>query len=284
MEVRKAVTWTGVGCAGRDRFDWGPLGPDLRWLVLGKLSVRELARASCTCREFQQAYLHRVAETRAKIIGLGKQMYGEGRFSGLVRVFQRGMRGLDPCPGIPIGEGFGRISAAGEPELLMRDAEHVLGPSMDISIRIIHIGGRPRNVINARARVNLPPNNVANIVSRMSFEVRKTRWGSLDWSVGIGKEAAAAAVGLLLAICTENPEMLTPCFNRPGTMRISICGLSSGPLSLMKREAQEVIGPFGLLAELLTIHPPSHTAVHPPLGEKMQAGSKGVFKSLTVLL
>jgi hypothetical protein len=237
--------------------------------------MRDIARASRTCHEFQQAYLDRVAEMRAEVIALGKDLYGKDRFSGIVRAVQRGMRGLDPCPGISLGDGRWRINGTGDPEVLAREAQLALGPSMDMFRCEL-----PCHVIRAHARVNLPSKDVPNHcssfvrISSIFLDLRKSRAGGLYWSVEIGKEGAAAAMGLLLATCTDNPQTLTPCFERPGTMKVRIRGLSRGSASLRKREAEEVIGPFGLLPELLT--------VHPPLGEVVQAGSRGVLKWVTV--
>jgi hypothetical protein len=279
--------WGSVLHAGRGTFHWQPLCADVRGLILSKLSLRDLARAGRTCREFEEAYLGRVAEERARLIALGKEAYGEGMFCSIVRAFQRGMCGLDPCPGVVLdlqnGDGV-HINGAGEFEARRESDETVAeGP-----ISQVRRFDNATHVLGAQVEINLPPVYDAEYdvfdsvsVSQVLVELRRTARRGLQWTVSLGKEAPAPAIGLLLAICTENPETLTPCFQRPGTMNLGVDGISRGSASSRKREAEEVTGPLGLLAELLTIHPPSHVLVT-PLGEPVQARPRGVLKSVKV--
>jgi hypothetical protein len=103
-------------------FQWEPLCVDARQLVLSKLSLRELARTARTCKEFRQASLTRAAEERAKLIALGKETYGQGVFSCMVRALQASLLGLDACPGLAITGGpLAFINADGIVDILNQE-------------------------------------------------------------------------------------------------------------------------------------------------------------------
>ncbi len=275
----------GVFCVGRCTVQWETLCIDVRGLILSKLSLRDLARAGGTCRDFEEAYFGRVAEERARLIALGKEAYGEGMFCGIVTTVQRAMCGLDPCPGVELdlrkGTG-GCINAAGETLVRRRSTEGALeGPGSEVW----RCHTAP-HILVADVGIYLPPVYVAKRgyfngarVSELRLELSSARRRGLHWQVSLGKQAPAPAIGLLLAICTENQEVLTPCFQRPGSMKLAIWGLISGPASTRKRQAEEVTGPLGLLAQLLAIHPPSHALVT-PLGEPVQARTRCVLDSV----
>jgi hypothetical protein len=281
-----------VLCAGRSTLKWDTFCADVWQVIFSKLSLRDAARAGGTCREFEEAYLGRVAEERARLIALGKETYGEGRFRVIVTAFQRGMCGLDPWPGVVLRcrEGLGasgnggHINAAGETLVGRWSKEGAARePRCEVwRYRLVS------HVLGANVWLEVPGIRTAqgyyhrtDTVSYISLELYSTPRRGLHWRVWLKKEGAAPAIGLLLAICTENPEVLSPCFQRPGSMKLMVSGLSPGPASSKKREGQEVTGPLGLLAELLTIHPPSHILVT-RLGEKVQARPRGVLKRVEV--
>ncbi len=270
----------------RGDFHWAPLCADVRGLILSKLDLRDLARAGGTCREFEEAYLAGVAEERARLIALGKETYGECRFCGIVTAFQRGMCGLDPLPGVRLptrwGTG-GRINAVGETLVGPRSREEAAeGPRCQVwrYDSVSHVLGAVVWLEVPRIRTADGYRLTTASVSDIRLQLSSTPRRGVYWRVSLGKEAPAPAIGLLLAICTGNPEALTPCFQRPGSMKLCVRDLSC-PASSKKRKAEEVIGPLGLLAELLTVHPPSHILLT-PLGEKVQARPRGVLKKVEV--
>jgi hypothetical protein len=73
---------------------WEALCDDLRESTLEHLSVRDLAGAAATCRDFQKAYLDLAAEERANLIASAEDAFGEGLFSGFVLVLRRALLGL----------------------------------------------------------------------------------------------------------------------------------------------------------------------------------------------
>ncbi len=65
----------------------------------------------------------------------------------------------------------------------------------------------------------------------------------------------------------------------PVTMQLKVDDLPLGVAG--KRKAEEALGPSGLLVDLFTIYPPSHSRVAPlGPGEDGRAGPQGVLKRL----
>jgi hypothetical protein len=279
-----SLMWSAVLHAGRRSVGWEALFPELRPLILGRLSVPELARAARTCREFQSAYIGGVAEERARLIALGRQTYGEAMFNAIVRASQRALCGLDAFAGELSRTGpYGvTMNAAGE----LESERHARGSVEKPRCLVWKTDDDPKDLLFAHVegsqrRIYRPTSNDFRTatVSRMYISVGKTlASGLVRLDVRIGKEAPAAAMGLLLAICTENPETLSPCFQRPVTAHLAILDSYRPPSA---REVEEVIGPLGPLPELFTIYPlPQPTLT--PSGRKAHAWPRGVLKSLAV--
>jgi hypothetical protein len=109
-------------CAGRSEDppgSWETLCPDVRELIISKLSLREHACAAPVCREFQEQLLPRVAETRASCISLAEETFGKGLICAFVTAVQRMMCGLGPT----LQEGFDTllIDAAGASRVFSED-------------------------------------------------------------------------------------------------------------------------------------------------------------------
>ncbi len=249
---------------------------------MSKLSIRDLAHAACTCQEFQESYLRRVAEERATLIAIGRETYGHGMFRGLVRAFQRSLPGLDTaCQDAFDQAGYVMINAAGDPEAFIRQEGDrrrcAKGPRSKLfkGSYVMNLPNGPC-ILHALVDVNLPGRDRVNFVAVSLYRYpgachRLTAW--------MPREAPAAAVGLLLAICTETPETLPLCSQDPVTMEVKIDGLPSTLEGM--REAQDLVQPLGLLAESFIIHPTSDTTAD-PLQEMVQAHSGGVLKSVRV--
>lgn len=79
---------------------WEILCADVKLVILGKLTLRDLARSAPVCREFWTACRSRPAEERAALIAAAVEACGEGVFSAFVKAVQRAMLGLSPCPGL----------------------------------------------------------------------------------------------------------------------------------------------------------------------------------------
>jgi hypothetical protein len=177
---------------------------DVRQLVLNKLSLRDLARAARTCQEFQQAYVSRVVEERARLIALGKETYGDGMFCAVVRVFQRAMAGLDPCPGVESGPWSGEdatISASGD-IVPPRSPASELGPATWI--------WKPKpahQLLSTWVRKYLPS---LQDLSCISLKMMSTASGGMHLKVRIGMEAPAATMGFSWRYLQSTPRQRHP--------------------------------------------------------------------------
>jgi hypothetical protein len=267
-------------CAGKGPAQCEPLCLDLRQLVLSKLSVRDLACAACACREFQAAYLRRVAEERATLIAVAKETYRHGMFRAIVAAFQQTSSELDIAnffkPGILM------INAAG-------GLEHFTGEEAN---RAWYAGGPQTEVWKASPARNMgygTPSLHASVVvdlpGRGSFtsvqlSLYRHRETGPELKVMMSREAPTAAMGLLLGICAETPETPSLHFQRPVAVEVSIAGMPSSLAGI--REVEDVVGPLGLLAESFVIHPIFSTAN--PLGQRVQARSRGDLKSVRVYI
>ncbi len=243
--------------------------------------MRDLARAARTCREMHTAYVHRVLEERAGLIALGRQTYGEGMFDGIVRASQRALCRLEPFSGGPPRDkdAHGRINTAGELECARGADFDADQPRCGIS----RYGGCTAQLLSADVEGKLRSADEARWygerLSCITIRVRQTRTGIVRLEVEIGKEANAPAVGLLSAICTENPEALGICFQRVITAQLTV--LRSRGFPLNAAETEEAIGPVGLLVQMLTIYAPSYTT-KAQLGQKLHARPQCVFDRLTL--
>jgi hypothetical protein len=273
-----------VVCAGEGPVASEPLYFDVRELVLRKLSVRDLARTACACREFHAAYLRRAAEERVALMAAGKDTYGHGIFGGLVRVFQKAMSGLDPvCPHVPAGHtSVVMINAAGEPEAFL-GLEAAISWFNAEGCRCGlweegHGGKEGQGAYSLRANIDVDVPG-QGMVNRIVLEMSRSPGSGVHLKARLSREAPGPAVGVLLAICTGLPETLSPCFRGAVTMVVKIDNLPRTLAGI--REAEDVAGPLRLLAESFIIHPISVTTAN-PLAQKVQARSEGVLKSVTV--
>jgi hypothetical protein len=99
--------------------EWESLCPDVRPLILSKLSLRDLASAAPTCREFQRENRSRLAEEWARLIAVGEQTYGKTVFSAFVQAVRQLMASKDALPGLsPTGCNILYVNAAGDTALL----------------------------------------------------------------------------------------------------------------------------------------------------------------------
>jgi hypothetical protein len=240
----------------------------MRQLILSKLSPCDLARAAVTCQEFQQAYVTWVVEERARLVALGKETYGEGRFCGMVRAIQRAMCGLDPCPRAGFGPWDWRdafIDGAGDPHIGFLDVWEN-GPTASIWKPSAAFGS-----VTACARA------AGGRASYVQLDMSGDPLGDVHLTVQLWKNGPGAALGLLLAICTEDPAAMSPRIQACVTMQLTMLFLASGAQG--RREAEEAIGPSGLLVHLFTIYPPPHPGT--PLGEEISDAPRGVLARVT---
>jgi hypothetical protein len=215
---------------------------DLREVVLSKMSLCELARAAPTCREFQQVYLRQAAEERASLIATGKETLGDGAFSGVMTALQRTVCGLETCPGL-VGRSFdlATIGSDGVWEMVsmfgawLRWIEKGTKAQMRRGID----WGEPFDVkILVKDRCGQAP--------CMSFEVLRGAKGYVQLEVRMKKQAASAGLGLLLAVCTGNPEALLPHLQGSVALTVTIEGDADIPVG--REEGKKLAGPLGSLA------------------------------------
>jgi hypothetical protein len=112
-----------AGTPGASPASWETLCPDVRGVILSKLSLHELACAAQSSREFRQAYLSRMAEERDTLLSIGEQTFGKEVFSGFVGALRRILAGLEPHPGVQPGYCL-MVDAAGELESVARHPDY----------------------------------------------------------------------------------------------------------------------------------------------------------------
>jgi hypothetical protein len=239
---------------------------DLRQLILSKLSLGELARASRTCREFLKAYVSRVPEERACIIAFGKETYGEEIFCGVVRACHLAMCGLDP---LDWDAKSAITDAAGAPKVYARLAwQHGPGTS---SIWKPEPAFR-RSSADAEVRIRQGPTTSSVLV-----QISGSSWRGVHLDVKIGTKAPVASLGLLLAICREDPADMLPHMPTHVTMQLAVEEVVG------KWQAEQEIGPLGMLVDLFTIDLPPQVTVMPLGQQEERTGPRCLLKGLTLV-
>ncbi len=99
-QLNLVVVSLSVGRLRTPLVGWETLCCDVRPLILGKLNLRDLARAAGTCREFHGACHNRAAEDRAALIAAREEADGKLFFHKFVTAFRRAMVGFSPSPGV----------------------------------------------------------------------------------------------------------------------------------------------------------------------------------------
>jgi hypothetical protein len=179
--------------------EWERLCHDVRPLVLGNLSLRELARAAVTCREFRDAYQACLTEERGRLRSVAEGTFGKKRLAGFVTVFHGLISGTSHEGLISRAESLLVIGESGHPNLLTYRAARGM-PVGDG--RIIQIRKWCNTLPVSAVLWGQLPGSCE--VARVSIHVGEWRSGvSLVARVSGG--AGPAAVGLMLCICTENP-------------------------------------------------------------------------------
>jgi hypothetical protein len=239
-------------CAGRCVFQWEPLCLDLRQLVLAKLSVRDLACAALTCREFREAYVCKVAQEQANLIAIGKEICGRRLFSSVVTAFQCAMGGLDL-----VWEKAGDvwIGADGEvvPEKVARRRSRARHGRRIALIRK-GVGCNPLSVV-----ICLNPPRWYGL----QFEMYRYFETCVGLKADLSTKKGVAGMAVLVAICAGNAEGPRPHLQSYVTVDVAVGGVSHG--SAKGRRLEDLIAPLLSLSELLPLRNPSHPGLIPGL-------------------
>jgi hypothetical protein len=255
-----------IGSCEAPFLGWEALCDDLRESTLEHLSVRDLAGAAATCRDFQKAYLDRAAEERANLIASAKDAYGDGVFSGFVAGFQRAMLGLTAFPDDMYKEGESEVDEAtcgamlitnvGEPEYAT-PKEHEKWRSSNEPCAMIIKPFFASELLTGEVQVRHAEGNIG---VRASSVWSMHRCGEthilLEVDEGIGE--AALVLGLILAACRETPDASLQSPRNPLTIHLFLYYASSGLAGV--REAEDLVAPLRSLAESVTVcrHPSRH--------------------------
>jgi hypothetical protein len=224
---------------------WETVCLDVKRLILGKLSLRELACAGCTCKEIRGELRSRLAEEYARLLAVGEDTYGKEMFQGFARAFQQSLRRWDYYKSsMPPSQQGLIITAYGNTKLVtdmeacrLRFAEDRLYRIKDHSYYSFH----------AQLWRQLPGDTK---IADIDIEARRESEGkTTHLNVLINQVAGEAAMGLLLAICTEMAAGQHHPFT---TTTLCLTGVW-GPAG--KGEAEELVGPLRLLAESFTYYP-----------------------------
>jgi hypothetical protein len=219
---------------------WEKLCPDVRPLVLRNLSVREMACAAPTCREFWEAYQNRSMEEPGRLRLVAEETFGKKRLAGFVTACHGLMSTMSHEGLLPRAENMLVINDSGHSNILtMKEArEAPVGDG-----RIIHIQNWGRAFpLSAVLWGKLPGSGK---VARILIQLHN--WGSgLKITASISEEADPAAVGLMLSICSGNPADLATPWQSPlqGTVL-----LFEGSRSVVeRREVEDLVRPLTALA------------------------------------
>ncbi len=214
---------------------------------MSKLSFHDLAPIALTCRQFGVEYLARVAEERERLLSAAEETFGKGMVSGFVEAFQRILFGLAPFPGLPL-DGIPRrviIDSAGRPGVLPAIKES-WDKLLTNGERIGVFGGFTGSQQFAHIYQAGPVICIQSIRLMLSsnfwVNVRSSSEAGIYLSACVERKDATAGMGLLLAICTRNPEAMPACWRGPlskATLQKGGCDLEWEP------EAEAPIGAFG---------------------------------------
>jgi hypothetical protein len=203
---------------------WEALCPDVRQLVLSKLSLPDMASAALTCREFRREFCRRQADEWARLISLGEDTFGKKRMSGFVKVFRHGMQELKVYPGCPDSGAITLdIDASGESALMTEQGFwDTYGPLLRIHMMY-------KVWVDARVWWK-----VGGSGTWATLEIRGGRGSELTrLRCSIVKEHAALAMGLILAICTDSFASVLACGQFSATTtRGHVDIVFTGPLSV----------------------------------------------------
>jgi hypothetical protein len=172
--------------------------------VLQNLSLRDLACAAATCREFQQEFSGRLDKERVKLMSVGGAGFGKSMFHGFLMAFQQIMLGGDPYPP------------------LRRDGEICVTIDADGRVEIPYHGDFVDMVWSDGPRVHIQKLRGSNAsITRLwregsrggslyiiEIDSRTNDQGVVELFVDVDREAAPLAAGLMLAICRGNSMAL----------------------------------------------------------------------------
>ncbi len=115
----------------------------------------------------------------------------------------------------------------------------------------------------------------------MTLETYRHKLNCLQLRVDMDKGVLAAGMGLLLAVCTENPEAMRPCLQNPVSIFVTLTRMSGDPAE--RSAAEDLIGPLKSLAKNFAMCPPSYKRTM-PWGRNPRKGPRSVVKGLSVVL
>ncbi len=226
--------------------------------ILGHLSVLDLARAATSCREFRNAYRHRLAAERQELRDAAQKLYGTDLINTFVRLVRQCM--CDPARCSDLGDrgstlGFidleGQLHTCDTRKQLRssRPSAWVEAPAPDgASIFSPALVGFKRIFIGVmRTRKKLGGALILNKFPSDGVRVSVV--------AAVNKAAAPALLGLLLAICTGNQQAMPAAWLSPVTVRVVVTGNTAGPSG--EQEAKCLIAPLRHLAGSVTVNTPA---------------------------
>ncbi len=246
---------------------WDTLCRDARGFILSKLSLADLARAAPTCREFKKACLRKVADERANLLCAAEKCWGMDSFRTLVVALQRPLCGCLPSPSLLADCDQSSVSRHvdhSRRSTLVYLAEPFNPDAMDHKLRVV------KTLIVRGSAIAIGRTTFADhlfsaqlfqgfggaVPCTSPWDVFRFGRDNVHLQLLMHKEAAASAMGLLLALSTEISEALPASCRSPLTVNLFIWGFPDGADGAsVVREAQELVAPLRSLAECITIYP-----------------------------
>jgi hypothetical protein len=249
-----------VWCRTSSRADhWEFLCPDVRGLVLRKLSLHDLACAAATSREFKEVYKTRLTEEQAALISVGEVTFGKDMFWAFVGAFQQAMWGLEPHTGVMLGVVMRSMIIDATGGVVAKDGVHI-GRFTGAAI-----GGCICACSNTvfEAVLSAPPETCGTMsdshvtrakLSPIIMNVSQIPDGGVRLEALFSKEATVGAVALLLAICTATTGVPASWKGPLNAVHLTIRGLAGGDAG--KGEVQRLVGPLRSLAMSFMLNRP----------------------------
>ncbi len=233
---------------------------DIWQLILGLLSLRELAAVTPTCQGFRDVFDSRVEKEWERFASVARATFGQELVSDFVKKLHSFIWTLETQAVMFLRDnrlvmnahGVGEVMTATEFEAHIEEGRvfAMEGRGIREGCEAIISEYLPTYVLCARLWRKLPESGKVMMVG---FRVFQNNPGVLH--VNVYKDAGEAAMGLLLAICTTNCEAMPLCLQGQGlkAIRIQFEGPLAGPT---KKFGEDLVNPLRSLAEQITYHAP----------------------------
>jgi hypothetical protein len=236
---------------------WETLCLDMTRLILGKLSFRDVARAAATCRELRRGFHDRSREEQQRLISIAEDIFGKDELQGFVRALNHLMSNEDAYRSLQSSKGkWLAIDAAGGSNLVTQGD---MARMRKANGRLLNICKPSSGPLKADLIRNPSPGQDSAHIQVFAY-VLSSRVVHLV--VRPNKKETTASIGLLLALCAENPEASPASWRFPlstTTFRLKGCWGSDAVREVMEsvRRLRSLAESFRCYKSLPRVMPPA---------------------------